>query len=120
MEIEVEHRPAGLVVTHVAGEVDIVAAPALRDCVDEQLEQVSSLVLDLGATSFFGAAGISVLVHTSAAAERHAVSWALNCPHPVLRPLHITGLDRTLPVYEDLDEAIAAVSDPHPSVPSPR
>ncbi|MFF5987549.1 anti-sigma factor antagonist [Prauserella flavalba] len=111
IDIRVEPRRAGLVVTHVAGEVDIVAVPPLRDCVDEQLGAANSLVLDLTEASFFGAAGLSLLVRLSAAARQRAVPWALTGRQPVLRPLAVTGLDRSLPVYADLGEAIAAVSE---------
>ncbi|WP_313886697.1 STAS domain-containing protein [Saccharomonospora amisosensis] len=97
-------------VIHVSGEVDIVAAPTLRHCIDEQLGKVRSLVLDLTGTSFFGAAGLSVLVHTADRARQHEVSWALICPHAVLRPLTVTGLSEGLPVCVDLPEAIAAVT----------
>ncbi|WP_199433292.1 anti-sigma factor antagonist [Qaidamihabitans albus] len=120
MVIQVEQRPAGLEVTHVIGEVDIVAAPALQSCVDEQLQRVRSLVLDLGETRFFGAAGLSVLVHTSTAAQRNAVSWAVTGPHSVLRPLHVTGLDRSLPVFPDLEDAIASVGEQCAAVPAQR
>ncbi|PXY24912.1 anti-anti-sigma factor [Prauserella sp. PE36] len=111
IDIRVEPGRAGLVVTHVAGEVDIIAVPALRDCVDEQLGVARSLVLDLTETSFFGAAGLSLLVRLSTAAGRRALPWALTGRQPVLRPLSVTGLDRSLPVYPDLGEAIAAVSE---------
>lgn len=108
--ISLEELRPGLVVIHVSGEVDIVAAPTLRHCIDEQLCKVRSLVLDLTGTSFFGAAGLSVLVHAADRARQHEVSWALICPHAVLRPLTVTGLSEGLPVCLDLPEAIAVVT----------
>lgn len=114
--IRLESLRVGLVVIRVSGEVDIVAAPILRHCIDEQLSKVRSLVVDLSETTFFGAAGLSLLVHASARIRHRGVGWALVCPHAVLRPLQVTGLDRALPIYPDVEEAIAAVSDEHPAL----
>lgn len=117
--IRIEPLRAGFVIVHVSGEVDIVAAPVLRRCLDEQLSKVRSLVLDLTETGFFGAAGLSLLVHASARVHQYGVSWALLCPHVVLRPLQVTGLDESLPIYPTLPDAIAAVTDEQPALSSP-
>ncbi|ASR37411.1 hypothetical protein BAY61_23100 [Prauserella marina] len=110
IDIRIEPRSAGLVVTRVAGEVDIVAAPTLHECVDAQFGGVRSLVLDLTETTFFGAAGLAVLVDLSDKARQHRVQWAVVGRHPVLRPLRATGLDQLLPVYSRVPDAITAVT----------
>ncbi|MBK1788418.1 STAS domain-containing protein [Prauserella cavernicola] len=109
LDIRVEPRPAGLVVAHVAGDVDIIAIPPLRHCVDEQLGSASAFVLDLTDVGFFGAAGLSLLVGLSAQAGERELPWALTGGRPVLRPLEVTGLDRSLPVFAELGDAVAAV-----------
>lgn len=116
IDIRTESPVMGLVIVHVCGEVDIVAAPALRNCVDDQLRDVRCLVLDLTGTSFFGAAGLSVLVHAAELAARRAVTWAVVCPSVVLRPLQATNLDGRMPVCSDLDEAVAVVTGEEPAL----
>ncbi|MEY7971129.1 STAS domain-containing protein [Saccharomonospora xinjiangensis] len=112
LDLRVERPVAGLVVIRVAGEIDILGAPTLRRCIESCVFGASALVLDLSGTTFFGAAGLSVLVRTSALVERRHVRWALVCPTAVLRPLRVTDLDRELPVCTDFAEAVAVAASP--------
>src|ERR1044071_960540 len=59
-----EQRENALVV-HVAGEVDVVTAPTLRDRlvgVEQEVRPSVPLVLDLADVSFLASAGLSLLV----------------------------------------------------------
>ncbi|MFC4002029.1 STAS domain-containing protein [Prauserella oleivorans] len=109
MEVRVDRHPAGLVVTQVLGEVDLAAVSALRVCFGEQLRTARSLVLDFTEASYISAAGLSLLLQTSAEAHLRNVPWALAAARSVLRPIEVTGLDGCLPVYEDVPHAIDAV-----------
>lgn len=113
LQIRIERRPsARCVVIHVVGEVDLVSAPALRASLDEQLEASAALLVNLTETAFFGAAGLSELVHAAAVARDRAVRLAVAAGRPVLRPLQVTGLDRQLATYPDLAAAAEAISEP--------
>ncbi|PXY19477.1 hypothetical protein BAY60_32575 [Prauserella muralis] len=108
-EIRVESGRGGLVLARVAGEVDMVAVPALRRCIDAKLRVARSLVLDLTATRYFGAAGISALLRTDELAAALDVPWALAGSRAVRRPLLVTGLADHLPLHDTVDDAVAAV-----------
>ncbi|WP_019815294.1 STAS domain-containing protein [Saccharomonospora saliphila] len=110
VDVRVEPPVEGVVIVRVAGEVDLAAAPALRHCVDERDPGLRVLVLDLSGVRFFGAAGLSALVHIRGVAERLALRWAVVAPDVVSRPLRITGLDVGLPVCSTLVEALARVT----------
>ncbi|EIE99947.1 STAS domain-containing protein [Saccharomonospora glauca] len=112
VEVRVDRPVVGLVVVRVIGEVDLLGAPILRRRVEAALPGARALVVDLSDTTFFGAAGLSVLVHTSALAERFRVRWALVCPSVILRLVRITNLDRELPVCRDFGEAVLAATAP--------
>lgn len=116
--IRLEPLNTECMVIHVSGEVDIVAAPVLRRCLDEQLTKVRSLVLDLTEIGFFGAAGLSLLMSAAARVEQHGVRWALICPHVVLRPLEVADLDESLPIYPNRQEAMIAVAGEQPALSS--
>ncbi|WP_298181550.1 STAS domain-containing protein [Saccharomonospora sp.] len=116
LDIRVDKPAIGLVVVKVAGEIDILGAPALQQRVDERLPEACAFVLDLSGATFFGAAGLSVLVHTSVLAERLHVNWALVCPSSVSRLLRITELDRDLLVCSEFSEAIVAATAVAPAL----
>jgi anti-sigma B factor antagonist len=110
VDVRVDRPAVGLVVVKVSGEVDILAAPTLRRCLDETVPAADSLVLDLGDTTFFGAAGLSVLVHAASLADRFGTRWAFAASAAVLRPLRVTNLDRELPVCLDFASALRLVA----------
>ncbi|TLW92264.1 STAS domain-containing protein [Saccharomonospora piscinae] len=110
VEVDMLMPSTGLLVVSVAGAVDILGEPTVRQSIDSLPAGIRSLVLDLTETTFFGAAGLSVLVHTAGVAQRRHVSWAVVCPPVVLRPLEVTRLDRELPVCSDFAEAVLLAS----------
>ena len=58
--IGVRHQPGHVLVT-VAGEIDIVTAPHLRDRLAAAAASGRRLVVDLDQVSFLGSAGLDVL-----------------------------------------------------------
>jgi anti-sigma B factor antagonist len=89
----------------VSGEVDVWTAPDLRDRLLEQIRFAGpDLVVDLGGVSFFGAAGLDVLVEVKAAADVSGVGFVIVArTRPVLLPLTLTGLDLVFDVYPHVD-----------------
>ncbi|MQA09795.1 MAG: anti-sigma factor antagonist [Pseudonocardiaceae bacterium] len=111
MRIDVERPTRGVVLAHVSGEVDILAAPTLRECIDEHLSGAGGLVLDLDGVGFLGSSGLSVLVETGTRVAKTELKWAVVASrHAVTRPLQATGLDDALPLYETVDDAMDAVA----------
>ncbi|MFJ4653298.1 STAS domain-containing protein [Nocardia sp. NPDC088792] len=94
------------IILSASGEVDIVSAPKLSATVSEALATGSSvLVLELSEVSFFGSAGLSVLVEalrTAATDQQVKVVGSM----PVQRPIELTGLDKMLDVHDTLEDAL--------------
>lgn len=84
----------------LTGEIDVFTSPALRTCLLSTLESSTDmLVLDLSGVSFCDAAGLAVMVGIQRRARPLGITLALAAPRPPMsRLLHITGLDRSLPV----------------------
>lgn len=96
----------------VAGEVDTFTAPLLRDELREATGNGRShLVIDLTGVTFFGAAGIRLLIQARDA-QHDGYQLVLVASRPVVRVLDICALDQPLPRYPDVDSAVAACSNP--------
>jgi anti-anti-sigma factor len=103
---EAADQPDAVVIA-VRGEVDSCTSPLLRDRLLENVRPACpQLVVDLTEVSFFGAAGLTVLVTVREAAEAAGVRLCLVAgTRVVLRPLMITGLDETLDICPDITRA---------------
>jgi len=95
------------VIVAVRGEVDSCTSPLLRDRLLEHVRPACpQLVVDLTEVSFFGAAGLTVMVMVREAAEAAAVRLCLVAgTRVVLRPLMITGLDEVFDISPDIAHA---------------
>jgi anti-anti-sigma factor len=85
---------------HLSGEIDIFTSNALRQRLLGTLRHSTSLlVLDLSEVSFCDASGLAVLVGVQHRARDRGITLVLTAPRPCMsRILHITGLDRSLPM----------------------
>ncbi|SEK59066.1 STAS domain-containing protein [Nonomuraea pusilla] len=92
--------PSAPTVIRLTGEIDAFSSAALRRRLLGVLQSSTSLlILDLSALTFCDAAGLAVLVGVQRRARPMGVTLALAAPRPYLsRLLHVTGLDRSLPV----------------------
>jgi anti-anti-sigma factor len=105
----------GLMLVRVLGEVDMLTAPRLRDVLDGALRAVSderdagpdvtragetpSVVCDLEGVTFLGASGLDAFAAAHETAVERRVDLVLVASHrTVVRPLHVTTLDRCLTV----------------------
>ena len=93
------------------GNADQVGSELLR-ILDEG---AATLVVDMTATVFCDSAGIRTLVHAQhrAAAVGARLRVAVNTS-AVRRVLELTGIDRVIDTYPDLDAAIAGRADTGP------
>ncbi len=101
----------GGVAVIVAGEVDMVTTPQLRDRVQKQIEeQPGVLVLELSGVSFLGSSGLAVLVETLEECRAQEIGLRLVCSsREVVRPMEATGLTELFEVYSDLETATASI-----------
>lgn len=117
-EITVERRDAGVVVVALTGEHDLSTAPALRERLEEALDQGSPVVVSLSGAEFIDSSIIGVVLDTQRRADEAGVGFATvleDGAAPVRRVLEITGLDSNLPVRGSEREAIETASSGPPS-----
>ncbi|MEV4111955.1 STAS domain-containing protein [Nonomuraea sp. NPDC049695] len=93
-------NPSSPTTVHLSGEIDIFTSAALRQQLMSTLHYSTSLlILDLSQVSFCDASGLAVLVGIQHRARPMGITLALTAPRPFMsRLLHITGLDRGLPM----------------------
>ena len=99
---------AGCVVAVLQGELDIAAAPALREELLGLLRPgASRLIIDLSAVGYADASGVAILVGIGHRARLLGGWLRLAAPAPeVTRVLSVTGLSRHLVTFPTVSEAI--------------
>ena len=86
------NRVAGAACVAVAGEVDVETAPRMRDALVEAIADGEQVVVDLGAVTFMGSAGLSALVVAHRVAEARGVRLRLRgVPPQVMKLITITA-----------------------------
>jgi anti-anti-sigma factor len=97
------------VIVAVHGEIDLSTAPLLREELADACEQVSPpgrLIADLTTVDFMSSSGIAELVVAHEHCREHRTPLLVVADGPrVLRPLEITGLDRSLDIVLNLEDA---------------
>jgi anti-anti-sigma factor len=114
----IEHETTdGVQVVSVRGELDLATAPQLRDLLDDELAGEMPVLIDLTSCEFIDSTGIAVIVR--AWQRRRGVDGdspsggLLGLCGPdkqVSRLLEVTGVDTSIPVFGDCDEAVRQVS----------
>ena len=106
--LDVESRD-GVTVVRVVGEVDVSTVPALRGLLsDLAIDGSVEIVLDLCGVDFMDSAGIGALVTAQRRIRTLRGVLAVACDSaPVLRVLHLTGMDKVLSVHPSVADAIA-------------
>jgi anti-anti-sigma factor len=98
------------VIVIVAGEVDPMSAERLAGEIVQALGRAKRqpVVVDLGQVSYFGSGGWGALVSAYNEAQRQDRTLRIVIGHQdaILRSLQMLGLDRVLPVYEAMPEAL--------------
>jgi anti-sigma B factor antagonist len=87
-------QEARIAVVHVAGELDLVSAPRLRNAIASlQNEALDEVVIDLEGLEYIDSVGIGLLVASRRRLDAEGRRFSLRNPGPaVLRLLEITGL----------------------------
>ncbi|WP_406631085.1 STAS domain-containing protein [Amycolatopsis sp. WGS_07] len=103
--VERADRPPAVVLT-VHGDVDMLTAPLLTASVDEVLaENPPVLVVDLAEVEFLASAGLTALV-TITQDRASAVLRIVAAGRATMRPIQLTGLERSLPLYPTVEAAL--------------
>ena len=99
-------------VVRVSGEIDLVTAPALENAIDAVVMQApTALVIDLSGVEFLGSVGLKILAATFEKLGT-ATQFGVVAHGPATRrPIHLTGLDKTFPLYPALDDALSGVRE---------
>ena len=100
----------GVPVVSVVGELDHDSAQDVGSAVAEAVDRCPTCVLDLSAVTFLDPAGLTTLVTEAwrAVAQRGRLRIVVDSNRTVIRPLEITGLDRSLTLHHTVEEALAA------------
>ncbi len=102
----------GVPVVTAPEEIDITNAPELRSALLEAAAHGhGALVVDMTQTQFCDSSGLHTLLaaHKRAQAEGGELRLAITAA-PVLRILAITAVDRMIPTFTSLDQALAQIS----------
>ena len=94
LRVTVLQPDQAIVVTHVAGEVDMLTGPSLQSHLDKALaSRPVRLIVDLSQVSFMGATGLTVLIKAKAAATHQGTTLQLGgMSRAVARALHAAKL----------------------------
>jgi anti-sigma B factor antagonist len=97
------------VVVKLVGELDLYNAAEVRDALDGVCSRKPGrIVVDLSEVTFIDSTGLGVLVEArSKLADRK--SFLLSAPQPeTRRALEISGLAKHMPIFDRLEQALAA------------
>ena len=103
---------SGVPVVGTPEEIDITNAPELRSALMQAAaDGRGTLVADMTRTRFCDSAGLHTLLAAHKRAQAEGGELLLVIPStPVLRVFAITGIDRMIPYFTTLDEALAHTS----------
>jgi anti-sigma B factor antagonist len=110
--VRLEEPLPGTALLRVAGEVDMLSSPTLRDNIAAALgEARQRLIIDLDGVEFLGTSGLAALVEgRTSAAERNTELWLVCSRRQVLRPLRIAGLIDLFQVADTLPDALTSTN----------
>jgi len=110
MEIATEELPGEITRVILAGSLDIAGAAAIDLRMNVIAGAKRTVLVDLRQVSFIGSMGLSALVAPARAIKSRGGKMVLFGPNQlVARVLRASLVDTIIPVYNDLEAAIAAV-----------
>jgi len=93
----------------LAGEADVTGSETLHALLEaETSKRPGLLVIEMSALRYMDSAALQAILRAHLALDKHGGRLALVSPHDtVARVLHMTEVDRIVPVYPSLTEATA-------------
>ena len=100
----------GIVVIRVRGVLDATTRERFSDCLDAAADDHGpSLILDLGGVTFMDSRALGLIVHHWQRSTTAGGDFALvSVQYPNSKVMWVTGLSERLPMFDTLDEALAA------------
>ena len=101
----------GVRVVAIRGELDIATSPQVRDLLaDAAADKAHPVVIDLGRCDFIDSTGLAALLHGAKSTQNGESRVAIVSPEgDVRRMLELTAVDKSIPVFASLKQAVAAV-----------
>ena len=107
MDIERSDIDPAMAVIRCRGRLNMVAAPALRACIEQSVDEGHTrVVVDLARTSFIDSSGLGSLIGGLKKARQAGGSLRIaEATDQVLNVLRLTNLDRVLRPHVTVEEA---------------
>jgi anti-sigma B factor antagonist len=116
-ELRFSMEPHGAsVVVSIRGELDVVSSQRFDDCLAEAADTSDRVILDLSGVDFMDTTSLAVIVgnwRRQVAAD--GMFLLAGARYRYTRALWITGLADRLPMYDTVDEALAAARTVQPA-----
>jgi len=115
-EVRFSMEPHGArVVVSVQGELDVVSSQRFDDCLSEADDRSDQVILDLSGVDFMDTTALAVIVgHWRGQVEAGGLFFLAGARYRYTKALWITGLADRLPMYDTVDEALAAARTVQP------
>ena len=115
-ELRFSMEPHGAsVVASIQGELDVTSSQRFDDCLAEAAATSDRIILDLSAVDFMDTTALAVIVgHWRRQVEAGGLFFLAGARYRYTKALWITGLADRLPMYDTVDEALAAARPPEP------
>jgi anti-sigma B factor antagonist len=122
-ELRFSMEPHGTsVVVGVHGELDVTSSQRFDDCLSEAAVGSDRVILDLSGVDFMDTTALAVIVgHWRRQVAADGMFLLAGARYRYTKALWITGLADRLPMYDTVDEALAAArtAPPQPGLPEP-
>ncbi|MBW8481945.1 STAS domain-containing protein [Actinomadura parmotrematis] len=108
-EIDLLHH-GGCTLVRVRGDIDLVSRPVFEESMLGVLDSGRPMIVDMRQVTFCDSTGLNAIVVAGRrSAERDTPMALVALPPRVRRVFRITGMDRYVPVYETLREALGSL-----------
>ena len=108
LRFSIEPHGASVVVS-VRGELDITSSQRFDECLSEAAAESDQVILDMSKVDFMDTTALAVIVsHWRRQADEGGRFLVAGARYRYTKALWITGLADRLPMYDTVDEALAA------------
>ena len=111
LRFSIEPHGASVVVS-VHGELDVTSSQRFDDCLSEAAAQSDQVILDMSEVDFMDTTALAVIVaHWRRHADEGGRFVLAGARYRYTKALWITGLADRLPMYDTVEEALAALAE---------
>ena len=102
-------RTSEAVLLRPVGEVDLGTVPTLRSNLKAMLEDNLNVIVDLKGIQYIDSTGIKALLDAHRLFSQRGQRFVVSEPNAICRKLFgITGVDKTIPIFESVAAALAS------------